>query len=45
MDYTWLILLILAWISSIVTAFVINPPVGWFLLLLSIGFIYLAKNS
>lgn len=43
--YVWLFLLILAWIGSIITAFVINPPVGWFLLLLSLGFFYLSINS
>lgn len=43
--YVWLVLLILAWLGAIITAFVICPPVGCFLLLLSVGFIYLSINS
>jgi hypothetical protein len=43
--YIWLCFFILEWIAAIILAFVINPPVGWFLILLNLGLIYLAKNS
>ena len=43
--YTWLFLLILAWIGSIITAFIICPPIGWFFVLLTLGWYMLIKNS
>ena len=43
--YIWICFFILAWIVAIITAFVICPPVGWFLILLNLGLFYLAKNS
>lgn len=43
--YAWLCFLILAWIGSIITAFVINPPVGWFFVLLTLGWYMLIRND
>ena len=43
--YAWLCLLILAWIGSIITAFIICPPIGWFFVLLTLGWYMLIRNS
>lgn len=43
--YIWLWIVFLAWLGAIITAFVMNFPVGCFLLLLSLGFYYLSINS
>ena len=43
--YIWLCFMFLAWLGALITAFVMNFPIGCFLLLISLGFVYLAINN